>query len=551
MSENDFDVVVLGTGLTESIVAAAIAKAGLRVLHLDESPYYGDRDASLSAIELHHLVMQPKAFMENVSAPVPIPEAVLRESRNYSFSLSPSISPSIGPFIDTLVKSGVARYVPFKLLDAVGLYSDTAERSSQVRLVPASKEDVFKSKELGLPQKRKLMKFLMGANSSERHPAPTQEGGESSPTKTTFRDYLQSKEVGLDAGIADAIAYALALSTDANEEKDSAITRLQKYIRSTGRHGNSPFIVGHFGGAGELAQGFCRACAVAGGTYILGRPFTINRIDAIESHSSADASSSSPIHSFQIKIDDVEEPLRARVVVGAQERLHGLSLQTNLQPENIGETVLARCIAVLDAPVRFRPSTSPQKVPTEDFEKDGGESAEALLGDIDTAVLVFPPGSLADSREQIGVVHALIAGIVYLSATINRHSSAEETLQPYLAAIRDMNRGEDEPSKLNCSLFYTETVASKSESEPRYGPPEEPQNFLVPVERPNSHLAEFGDSVAVEAENVFWVVMKSLGLDGRASMGKQKESPGSDYAGQEQELVIVMWPSLVDEGVEE
>ncbi|CCA76885.1 hypothetical protein PIIN_10871 [Serendipita indica DSM 11827] len=114
-----------------------------------------------------------------------------------------------------------------------------------------------------------------------------------------------------------------------------------------------------------------------------------------------------------------------------------------------------------------------------------------------------------------------------------------------------MNRGEDEPSKLDCSLFYTETVVSKSESESRYGPPEESQNCTVPVKRPSWHLAEFGDSVAVEAENIFWVVMKILGLDGRASAGKQKESPGSDYAGQEQELVIVMWPSLVDEGVEE
>lgn len=31
-----FDVIVLGTGLTESILAAALAKIGKKVLHLDK-----------------------------------------------------------------------------------------------------------------------------------------------------------------------------------------------------------------------------------------------------------------------------------------------------------------------------------------------------------------------------------------------------------------------------------------------------------------------------------------------------------------------------------
>jgi GDP dissociation inhibitor len=37
-----------------------------------------------------------------------------------------------------------------------------------------------------------------------------------------------------------------------------ALKRLRGFLRSAGRYGNSPFLIGHYGGLGELAQGFCR-----------------------------------------------------------------------------------------------------------------------------------------------------------------------------------------------------------------------------------------------------------------------------------------------------
>ncbi|NXG77887.1 RAE1 geranylgeranyltransferase, partial [Baryphthengus martii] len=45
---SEFDVVVIGTGLPESIVAAACARSGQRVLHVDSRNYYGGNWASFS-----------------------------------------------------------------------------------------------------------------------------------------------------------------------------------------------------------------------------------------------------------------------------------------------------------------------------------------------------------------------------------------------------------------------------------------------------------------------------------------------------------------------
>ncbi|XP_032993027.1 rab proteins geranylgeranyltransferase component A 1 isoform X2 [Lacerta agilis] len=45
---SEFDVVVIGTGLPESIIAAACSRSGQRVLHVDSRQYYGGNWASFS-----------------------------------------------------------------------------------------------------------------------------------------------------------------------------------------------------------------------------------------------------------------------------------------------------------------------------------------------------------------------------------------------------------------------------------------------------------------------------------------------------------------------
>jgi len=42
LDETAYDVIVVGTGVTEAAVAAALARSGRRVLHLDALPYYGE-----------------------------------------------------------------------------------------------------------------------------------------------------------------------------------------------------------------------------------------------------------------------------------------------------------------------------------------------------------------------------------------------------------------------------------------------------------------------------------------------------------------------------
>jgi RAB protein geranylgeranyltransferase component A len=148
---------------------SALASAGKRVLHVDAKEYYGANDASLSFQELVAWADQniqtgspsERQQFTSVSYTTPPPTSLLQASRQYSLSLSPTLIPSNGSLITSLVRSGVAKYGGYRLLEGVGVYTQPGTFTR----VPSSKEDVFKDRNLSLLEKRKLMKFLMFAGS--------------------------------------------------------------------------------------------------------------------------------------------------------------------------------------------------------------------------------------------------------------------------------------------------------------------------------------------------------------------------------------------------
>ena len=61
LGQTDYDVIVLGTGLCESIVAAALSRCGKKVLHLDHRTYYGGCNATLDLETFLGLPTEPTA----------------------------------------------------------------------------------------------------------------------------------------------------------------------------------------------------------------------------------------------------------------------------------------------------------------------------------------------------------------------------------------------------------------------------------------------------------------------------------------------------------
>lgn len=163
------------------------------MLHVDDKPYYGDSQATLSLQELvdwaasasssstssspsryhdidlslpAHEAMSSEGTPPSMSQARELPADLRRASRKYNLSLCPALVTAVSPFVDTLVRSGVAKYAGFKLLDGIAIYATvpvSAEAGpSKARLVrtAATKEDIFNDKSLSLLDKRKLVNFI-------------------------------------------------------------------------------------------------------------------------------------------------------------------------------------------------------------------------------------------------------------------------------------------------------------------------------------------------------------------------------------------------------
>lgn len=178
-----FDLIVIGTGLPESIISAAAAAAGKTVLHLDPNPFYGSHYSSLSPNHLLSFLnsnTQNPTNTRSINSPDQSPSSSLIElnlttrplytvidslsssqqidSKNLSLDLNgPRVLFCADYSVDLLIKSSANQYMEFKNIEG-SLISDN--ENGALRNVPDSKSAIFKDKSLGLIEKRMLYDFL-------------------------------------------------------------------------------------------------------------------------------------------------------------------------------------------------------------------------------------------------------------------------------------------------------------------------------------------------------------------------------------------------------
>lgn len=187
--------------------------------------------------------------------------------------------------------------------------------------------------------------------------------------------------------------------------------RLRAFLRSTGRYGPSPFLIGHYGGIGDIAQGFCRAAAVSGGVYILGRKITAVTSShpnaAIQSPSASDGK---PGFRYTIELENFPDPLFCRMIISnpsyipSQFKGQVHQLSPPLQGQSKSDiTSIARCIAIIDRPLSLRsvePNADPIEVSEEDRELNTDSTSRNTRVAVDTGVLIFPPSSVSGASTS-------------------------------------------------------------------------------------------------------------------------------------------------------
>ncbi|KAJ1296623.1 hypothetical protein BS78_01G316000 [Paspalum vaginatum] len=253
--DEEYDVIVLGTGLKECIISGLLSVDGLKVLHMDRNDYYGGESSSLNLTKLW------KRFKGNDSPP-----EHLGVSKEYNVDMVPKFMMANGALVRVLIHTSVTKYLNFKAVDGSFVYNN-----GKIHKVPATDVEALKSNLMGLFEKRRARKFFIYVQDYEEQDPKSHEGLDLN--KVTTKQVIS--KYGLEDDTVDFIGHALALHRDdsyLDEPAIDTVKRMKLYAESLARfQGGSPYIYPLYG-LGELPQAFARLSAVYGGTYMLNKP---------------------------------------------------------------------------------------------------------------------------------------------------------------------------------------------------------------------------------------------------------------------------------------
>jgi len=252
--DEQYDAIILGTGLKECILSGVLSVEGKKVLHMDRNSYYGGESASLNLNQLYEKMKKGNTVLPALGA-----------SRDYNVDLIPKFLMSCGMLVQILVKTDVTRYLEFKAVDGSFVYHE-----GKVHKVPSTAGEALKSNLMGLMEKRRCGKFLEFVGEYEEEDPKTHKGLDlkKMTVKAVFDHF------GLKPDTIDFVGHAMALYNNDGYLTDPALEtmkRIKLYGESVLRYGNSPYIYPLYG-LGEMPQGFARLSALYGGTYMLNKP---------------------------------------------------------------------------------------------------------------------------------------------------------------------------------------------------------------------------------------------------------------------------------------
>jgi Rab GDP dissociation inhibitor len=266
-----YDIIVLGTGLKESILAGLLSKMQkndndeknekVKIFQLDRNNYYGSDSASLNLTNLW------KRFHNGEQFPLRY-----GENRDWNVDLIPKFVMSNGNLVKLLLKTNVSQYLEWKSVEGTFIYkckkSLNENSFGKIERVPSNSFEAFKSDIMNNLEKKLCKNFFTFVQDYDENDKETYEGYD---LNLPFNEIV--KKFGLNEETINFIGHTIALYTDNNyllQPAIDTINRMQLYFNSFGRYGNSPFIYPVWGLSG-LAEGFSRLCALYGGTYMLNR----------------------------------------------------------------------------------------------------------------------------------------------------------------------------------------------------------------------------------------------------------------------------------------
>ncbi|ERF73839.1 hypothetical protein EPUS_05544 [Endocarpon pusillum Z07020] len=357
LSDTIWDVVIAGTGIRQSLLALALSRSHKRVLHIDQNRYYGGTEAAFS--------------LEEASKWSDESQHISREAYHLSAILAALVSSRLHTQIefqavgtwwidrDRLVEVSESNKQNNGATDSHGGKGHpVVQPSGMLQKIPSTREDVFADDTLAPRDKRALMKFLrtlimdpiLDAESNQDHPIP------SALTTLSAMPPLLAQPL---------LALSMSYDSPSAVRTKSVVSRIRRHIQSIGMFGPGfGAVMPKYGGGAEIAQVACRASAVGGAVYVLGRGLAKvdePRVQSAEAEALAAASAEEVV---RLELSDGEE-IKARFVVGGAEDIPTGDIEGGARQLNIDLVKMVHSISIVSSPLEhlFPPTAESGPMP--------------------------------------------------------------------------------------------------------------------------------------------------------------------------------------------
>ncbi|ESL07940.1 hypothetical protein TRSC58_04366 [Trypanosoma rangeli SC58] len=313
-----FDVVIQGTGMVQSMVSAALARSGVRVLHCDGEDDYGGAFKTMTVERLRAYITGTAAALpegvddycgakcsreqrpprcRGVIAVDRMDELELRERHRYLLDLLPTHYLANGETTQQLISSDMARHMEFQCFGGFFFMVFSSEGTVRLQSVPLTRAQVFATTHVSLLQKRRVMKFVkdMEASLAEQLHARTADVGDDPLSQAalekariafeeakrlfaqeaaTHPDETLSTMIERKYGISGVALDTVTLMRQLDAGPGQLVHSLElvrQVLKSTGAFGGvTPFLLPAYGSS-EMPQNMCRIAAVWDATFVLRR----------------------------------------------------------------------------------------------------------------------------------------------------------------------------------------------------------------------------------------------------------------------------------------
>ncbi|CAR26753.1 ZYRO0C00572p [Zygosaccharomyces rouxii] len=265
------DVLIVGTGMVESVLAAALSWQGSSVLHIDRNDHYGDSSATLTVDQIKKWVNSVNQGLFSGcydNAKLYVSTSIGNHngkyaSRDFGIDLAPKVLFAKSDLLSILVRSRVHQYLEFQSLSNFHTFeNDNFEKLTN------TKQEIFTDQKLPLMTKRNLMKFIKFVLNWEEQPEVWKPYAD-----TPLCDLLVEK-FRLEKAQVFELMFSIGLCYNMQTKTPEALQRIRRYLSSFDVYGPFSVLYSKYGGPGELSQGFCRSAAVGGATYKLNETLT-------------------------------------------------------------------------------------------------------------------------------------------------------------------------------------------------------------------------------------------------------------------------------------